>query len=161
MKQSSFQKERHSLIIGRPTEAHWKTRSGQTLHPLILKSNSTLEPLLWNCSPNLCQVETHSFEDISPLCPPLPGKAIKLFFFFFRLHPSSASEIWLGTGAQRLRFTITNTKANNPESICIEKSPVKGSACFILPALTFPGHLFRDDLYDLCCCALKSRPLSS
>ena len=28
----------------------------------------------------ILQVGTHSFEDISPLWPPLPGKAIKLFF---------------------------------------------------------------------------------
>ena len=65
--------------------------SFRQLHPWTI-AMKLLTKSLW--------VETHSFEDISPLCPPLPGKAIKLFFFFFRLHLFSASEIWLGKGAE-------------------------------------------------------------
>ena len=129
MKQSSFQKEGHSLIIWRTTEAHRKTRWGQTLHPLIAIRNFILEPLLWNCSPNPSGLR-HTVLRTLTHCALLCLAKKYSFFFFFLLHPSSASEIWLGTGAQRLRFTITNTKANNPESICVEKSQVKGSACF-------------------------------
>ena len=35
---------------------------------------------LTNPHPSPTWVGTHSFEDISPLCPSLPGKALKLFF---------------------------------------------------------------------------------
>ena len=51
------------------------------------------------------QVGTHSFEGIMLLCPPLPGKAIKLLFYFTQ---NSVSKIQFSPSAQRSRaFSIS------------------------------------------------------
>ena len=48
-------------------------------HPKLV-SNPTLEPLLWNPSPNPPRWGCIVFQGRSPLWPPLPDKAIKLLF---------------------------------------------------------------------------------
>lgn len=65
-------------LIRRPPEAWLKnTRPTYTMN---LISNPALEPLLWTSSPNPLRLGHTVFEGMSSLCPPLPGRAIKLFF---------------------------------------------------------------------------------
>ena len=86
MKHSSFQREGHSLITSRTTKAHQETTWGQTKGMPVLHTPWSLSVTL---PLNHCYKTPHQippawrhigFVSTSPLCPPLPGKAIKLFF---------------------------------------------------------------------------------
>ena len=55
-------------------------------------------PIVVKLLTNHSQLKHTGFEGISPLCPPLPGKAIKLCYFT----QNSVSRIQFGTVAQRL-----------------------------------------------------------
>ena len=110
IKQSVFQKEGHSLyprelqkVIKRPSEArlkecrsciHWSLPANLPLNHHYKIPHQI--PLGWDTV----------FEGSILLCPPMPGKAIKLFFY--TSPKTSISEIWLGTSAQRLRVWHEN-----------------------------------------------------
>ena len=82
MKHSSFQREGYSLITSRTTEAHQAHSRLKECRPCTYP-DPYQQPHPWTTAIELTkspQVGTHSFEDMSLLCPPLPGKAIKLFF---------------------------------------------------------------------------------
>ena len=57
-------------------DAHLPPTSQKKVHELITTSSNHY----YKTPHSPLQVGTHSFEGISPLWPPLPGKAIKLFF---------------------------------------------------------------------------------
>ena len=86
MKHSSFQRESYSSITLRTTDHRtaWDNLYTEQCKPCEHPDPSK-KPLPWLTPPwdspqPPLQFGTHSFESISLLCPPLPGKVIKLFF---------------------------------------------------------------------------------
>ena len=80
-----------------------ETRRAGLAYSLISTSSPTLERLLWNSLPNPLSLWHIIFKGTSLLCPPLPGKAIKLFF---STSPQTVSEIQLGSSAEILAISV-------------------------------------------------------
>ena len=86
MKHSSFQRKGHSLITSRTTEAHQETTWGQIegMQALHTPWSLAATPPSNHCYKTSHQIPSgwgHTvFEGTSPWRPPLPGKAITLFF---------------------------------------------------------------------------------
>ena len=109
MKHSSFQRESHSLITSKTTEAHQETTWGQIKGVQALHapwSFSATLPLNC-CYKTLCQTPLggdRGFLGRNHLWPPLPGRAIRPFF---STSPKTLiSEIQSGIGAQSPTFSI-------------------------------------------------------
>ena len=85
IKHSSFEREGHSLISLRTAEAHQETTWVQIKEQQARTHPDPCQQLrVWTIAVKLLTksslVWTHSLEDVRPLWPLLPGKAIRLFF---------------------------------------------------------------------------------
>ena len=110
--------------------------------------HALFEPLLENSSLPL-QVGTHSFEGISQLWTPLPGKAIKLFFFTspktlsprFNLVSGYKNWIWFHYHLQDRRATTSVTDQHLNTWCCIQgrwrrrTRPILSTSAGIMPSL--------------------------
>ena len=96
IKLSSFQREAHQ-------ETTWGQIKGmQGLHtPRSLSATPPLSHCYKTPHQILPSVGHTVLKGMSPLCPPLPGKAVKLFF---STSPKTVSEIQFGISAERLSF---------------------------------------------------------
>ena len=117
-KQSSFQREGRGTIILKTTrDHHWTDchRSWWLWNDLWRDSNTdalTNNPVFWAKPLIPLAVPSQGrtqFWGIRLLWPPLPGKAIMLFFL---LHPKLCLWDLIGAGVQRLHFGYTYTSTD-------------------------------------------------